>query len=288
MNRITLKNISSKGKPIEAVFLPDGGMNLCSYRLGEIEVIDQQTLPLFEERFAGLGALIGPHFHHRKEIPLDFDTSLFPHIKRAGRKEPFSHGIARYVPWKVVASTTQVKGRLQGSDLYQGVPLKVFEGQDFDMSFEARLHSDGLFIEYQIESEKPSVLGLHYYYALSGPGYIHSTVQDTYRDQLEWKNLPNEWVQDKHLHFNLPQEADFGFLPKKKTPNDHDYHINLNTPDYALHVDYNTASDSEISCQVFHPKGATYVCVEPLTARFPPEPRLKSSTLEVKLQIFSP
>ena len=68
MKKIRLKNTSTQGHPLEATFLPEGGMNLCSYRLGEIEVIDQETLPLFEERRAGLGALIGPHFHQREQV----------------------------------------------------------------------------------------------------------------------------------------------------------------------------------------------------------------------------
>ena len=34
----------------------------------DIEVIDQKTEPLYVERMAGLGALIGPHFHHRQKI----------------------------------------------------------------------------------------------------------------------------------------------------------------------------------------------------------------------------
>ncbi|MCB1084986.1 MAG: hypothetical protein KDK60_02680 [Chlamydiia bacterium] len=293
MEKVTLKNLSPQGHPLEASFLPEKGMNLCSYKLGEIEVIDQETIPLFENRCAGLGALIGPHFHHRKEISGGFDESLFPHIARVkakGTKEPFSHGIARYVPWNFTHSSTQIQATLRGTDLHRGVPLKVFEGQDFVMHFNARLLPDGLFIDYSIESEKPSVLGLHYYYAFSGKGALHGAVQNTYRDQEKWKSLPSEWVQGKenHLHFLLPQKADFGFLPSKKASTDHDYHLNLDTPTYSLHIDYNTASDTEISCQIFHPEGASYVCVEPLTARFPPKPRLTQNTLEVKLSLFPP
>ena len=81
-NKIKLKNTSPTGKSLVATFLPDGGMNLCSYKLGDIEVIDQQTLPLYEERKAGLGALIGPHFHQRQEVPSGYDESLFPHIAK--------------------------------------------------------------------------------------------------------------------------------------------------------------------------------------------------------------
>jgi len=288
---VTLKNISGTGAPLEATYLPDQGMNLISYKCGGVEVIDQATQNLFDERFAGLGALIGPHFHSRKEIPHDFDESLFPHIARGkakGRKEPFSHGIARYVPWKTVESDTQIKAKLKGSDLYKGTALSVFEGQDFEMTYEARLLSTGLFIQYKVQSEKPSVIGLHYYYALRGEGTVLGEVNPTYRDGAEWKPLPPEWTQGKesHLHFPLPTTADFGFIPEKKTVNDHDYQVILNTDSYSLHLNFNTSSDKEFSYQIFHPEGATYVCIEPISARQPPEPTLTSNTLETKLQIF--
>jgi len=274
MDKIILKNISLTGHPLQATFLPGGGMNLISYRHGEIEVIDQKTLPLYKERMAGLGALIGPHFHHRQNIS----------------KEPFSHGIGRYVPWKHVKSDTQVKAVLHGSDLYKGVPLSTLEGQDFKMTFEARLLQTGLFIEYKVESERPSVVGLHYYYALPGKGTFHGEVKPTYRDQTEWKPLPKEWTKgrESHLHFSLPQEADFGFIPILKNLNEHDYRMILDTEDYSLHLDFNSCSDEETTCQIFHPHGSSFVCIEPLSARSPLQPQLTRSTLEVKIEIFSP
>lgn len=293
MKAISLTNTSTLGDPLTATFLPEGGMNLMSYKLGEIEVMNQATRPLYEERKAGFGALIGPHFYQRKEASGGYDESLFLHIakgKAEGRKDPFSHGIGRYVPWKVVVSETQLKAKLTGDDLYKGVPLKVFEGQDFMMTYEARLLPTGLFIEYKVESEKPSVVGLHYYYAFSGKGKIHGAVQKEYRIKNEWKPIPQEWINGKenHLDFPLPQEANFGFLPAKRTPNEHDYRLILDSENYSLHIDYNTASNEELSCQIFHPKDASYVCIEPLSAKNPPNPTLNRSTLEVKLEIFSP
>src|SRR5687767_2858709 len=95
-NTILLRQESQDGEPLEARFAPLRGMNLLSYKKGEIEAIDQSTRPLFEERSAGLGAFIGPHFHHRTLIPPVPDESLFPHIailKARGVQEPFSHGI---------------------------------------------------------------------------------------------------------------------------------------------------------------------------------------------------
>ena len=63
MNPVILSNKTSKGEVLQATFLPEKGMNMISYKKGTLEVIDQSTKNLFDERFAGLGALIGPHFH---------------------------------------------------------------------------------------------------------------------------------------------------------------------------------------------------------------------------------
>ena len=80
MEPITLKSQNTQGDIFEAMFLPDRGMNMISFKRGDVQVIDQSTRSLFEERFAGLGALIGPHFHHRNPaiIPKLKDESLFP------------------------------------------------------------------------------------------------------------------------------------------------------------------------------------------------------------------
>ena len=64
------------------------------------------------------------------------------------------------------------------------------------------------------------------------------------------------------------------------------YRMIMDTERYSLHVDYNTDSEEEISCQVYHPKGATFACVEPLSARYPNLPVLDHNKLEVNLQII--
>lgn len=287
-----LRNIAPDGELLEAVYLPEKGMNLVSYRKGNLQVIAQETSVLFKERCAGLGALIGPHFHEQSNPPTHYNSSLFPHIgkiKSQGRKDPFSHGIARYVPWKYVKSETQIQAELRGTDLYKDTPLIAFEGQDFHMKYEARLLSEGLFISFSITSEHPSVIGLHYYYTCSGKGYIQGEVESKYRYQNSWQMLPIEWTDTRptHLHFNLPQKADFGFVPKHKTETEHDYHLNFITDTYALHFEFNANSETEVSYQIFHPQKASYVCIEPLSARFPPKPRLTQSKIEAKIQIFS-
>ena len=293
MNKIILKNLGLKGEKLQATYLPDDGMNLISYKMNEIEVIDQSTMNLFLERRAGLGALIGPHFYHRKIIPTNIDPALFPHMKersKQGITEPFSHGIGRYVPWKYVNSETQIKAELHGKDLYKGVPLSVFEGQDFAMTYSAKLIPTGLVIEYMIRSENPSVIGLHYYYCIRGKSSIIGHVGDSYRDQNEWKSIPKSWRGKRadQLSFDLNQEADFGFIPKKKDPCDHNYQFLLSTGDYSLHVDFHAASETDVCCQIYHPKESSFVCIEPISARYPPLPELTSSILEVKLEIFDP
>lgn len=293
MKKIILKNLGLKGEKLQATYLPDEGMNLISYKMNDIEIIDQSTRNLFLERKAGLGALIGPHFYHRKVIPTNFDLSLFPHIKertKQGITEPFSHGIGRYVPWKYVSSETQIKAELHGRDLYKGTPLSVFEGQDFAMTYSAKLIPTGLVIEYTVTSENPSVIGLHYYYQIRGKSLLIAQVGNTYRDQSEWKSIPKSWMGKRadQLSFDLGQEADFGFIPKKKEAGDHNYQFLLNTESYSLHVDFHAASETEVCCQIYHPKESSFVCIEPISARNPPLPQLTSSILEVKLEIFDP
>ena len=82
MQTIVLKNTTEKGEQLEAVFLQDLGLNLKSYKKDDLEIIDQSTQAEFENRFSGLGPLIGPHFHHQDErwIVKHIDESLFPHI----------------------------------------------------------------------------------------------------------------------------------------------------------------------------------------------------------------
>src|ERR1700722_13801367 len=156
----------------QATFDPARGMNLLSYKKGATEVIDQATWPLFEERYAGLGALIGPHFHHRNAavLPKIADESLFPHIARVKAKgilEPFSHGIARYAPWKLLEVTkSSFKARLSGKDSWNGVALAALEGQNFTMDFKGELTALGLKLDLAVVSDTDSLVGIHYYYRL--------------------------------------------------------------------------------------------------------------------------
>lgn len=286
LDTVTIVNVSEKNEKLEATFTPSHGMNLLSYKKNGLEVIDQSTWGWFEERNAGLGALIGPHFYHRTDFPQDFDHSLFPHLAHGSNAEPFSHGLGRYSSWKYDSSETQISANLKGSHLLHGIPLKNLQGMDFDMHFEAVMMPYGLFIRYYINSELPSVLGLHYYYHLpKGIGSIESTVMPKYNDKSTWKDIPNEWLRapPSKMHFDLQNPSDFGFRP---LPSEKETRILLDAKEYELHIIYDSSVE-ENSWQLWHPENSSFVCIEPLTAKDPRQPHQKHSLLEVKLEIFS-
>lgn len=279
METITIVGQTATHGLIEAIFAPEKGMNMISLKLGGRQLIDQSTKPLFEERAAGLGALIGPHFHHRpKEKIPPVDPALFPHLalmKERKIEEPFSHGIARYVPWKVLrADKESVKAELKGSMNYRGVLLKDLEGFDFHMTFEAQIIAKGISIDLQITSSEPSVVGCHYYYQLADrKGLVTSKIQPTLRGQP----LPPELSFDQKTHafvYQCDKPCDWGFTPY---PYDKMGWIEFFTGDRQTVIRYVTPTVG--SWQMWHPEGASFVCIEPLTAADPRQPTQKVNGL---------
>ena len=218
---IILKSMANDGQPLEAVFLPEKGMNLISFKKGDLEIIDQATLNLFEERSAGLGALIGPHFHHRPkdQIPPVLFEEKYPHIARLkgkGITEPFSHGIARYAPWSYKSSETTIHARISGTDVWNDSLLSSLEGFNFSMYMDVQISSSGLFIELSVDAEKPSVVGFHYYYGIGGTSsYVSSETLNYYYSGDQKMEIPAAWTQKNMLHLPLDSDIDFGFYPKK-------------------------------------------------------------------------
>jgi D-hexose-6-phosphate mutarotase len=288
---ITIQNSNSAGETLSATFDPRKGMNLLSYKKGDIEVIDQSTRPLFEERAAGLGALIGPHFHRRNSniLPKISNEKLFPHIakvKAKGVDDPFSHGIARYAPWKAEASEcrSSVTAELSGQDEWEGVPLADLQGQDFKFQFHADMTVESLEITLSIVSKSDSLIGFHYYYALpQRKGSVHSRVRDHYLDQGIQKDMQKTWVNNdgNSLEFNLDEEADYGFFPYL----DHTRgEIILDAKTHKLKVNYDCGNE-ENTWQLYHPKGASFVCIEPISATNPRKPILTVSTIQLALSV---
>lgn len=292
MDTIVLRNKTAAGETLEATFLPEKGMNMISFKKDDLEVIDQSTRNLFDERFAGLGALIGPHFHHRKTetLPIIKDESLFPHIARVkakGIQEPFSHGIARYAPWKAEATDTRVSAVLTGKDQWNGIALSELEGQNFKMTYIAELTTTGLRINLSVVSDIDSLVGIHYYYHLPrGTGKVISRIQDKMIDQGQKKQVTVEWNRDDEkttLIQPLDRSIDATFYP---SPDPLEGRILLDAVDYKLLTTYSCASQ-ENCWQLYHPDGASFVCIEPISAQDPRHPNLTVSSIAIQLQILT-
>ena len=138
-DELILTTQSIEGKPLIATFLPSMGMNLISYKKGECEVIDQATRPLFDERFRWPWRLIGPHFHRRrpntpKNSPTRVSSLIFAGQRKRGNDDSFSHGIARYAPWKLFVDSYEFFCDDFWKDSWNGVPLSQLEGQQFIMA----------------------------------------------------------------------------------------------------------------------------------------------------------
>lgn len=292
---IELEAKGKDGKMLRAVFNVFKGLNLMSYRQNGLEVIDQSTRNQFEERCAGLGAIIGPHFHHQKDelLPKKMpDESLFPHIKiikQKGIKDPFSHGIARYVPWKIERITKKnFFATLSSKDSYKGIFLKDLEGTNFEMQYEAMLDEEGLHLQLSVDADREAVVGFHFYYAIENESAIvHSKVQNEYNDMGIFKSIPFEWwAKQKGLHeleFRLDHEADYGFL---HYPDPHEGVICLQTQDHMVNIQAHSET-TENSWQLYHPKNASFACIEPLSVKNPRRLDTKKSQIQADISIQS-
>ncbi len=284
---VTLTNKNAQGQVLKAVYAPEKGLNLNSYSCNGVEAIAQSTRPMFEERFGGLGALIGPHFYKRKPalIPKVKDESLFPHIaamKAKNSSDPFTHGLGRYAPWKVETTENSIKGTLSGKDLWNGVPLAELEGQNFIMTYKGELTPEGLKIGMSVVSDADSIVGIHYYYNLpGGRGKVISRVQDKYYDPNVLKNVPKEWIKEGKLVFDLNNEADYAFHP---APDPLKGHIELETETHKLITAY-TCLSQENAWQLYHPAGTDFVCIEPVSAQDPRHPNLTVSSISILITL---
>jgi len=290
METLTLKNTTDTGEELVAIFMPHLGMNMISFKIGDVELIDQSTGPAFEARFAGLGALIGPHFHRRRAeiLPHIKDEGLFPHIaysQKMGIVDPFSHGISRYAPWKASSDGQRLQARLRGKDEWNGVPLSALEGQDFEISLDIDMTTHGLKIDLSVVSATDSVIGIHYYYHLpAGTNVIKAQVKNEWPvDALEGDSLNSSIELDPQMWMNLALEdaIDKTF---HSFPDPCQGVIHLDTDVYTLKTTYVSPSE-ECAWQLYHPKDATFVCIEPVSAKDPRRPNLTVSSLKITLDV---
>lgn len=272
METLILTHISEDKVITQATFLPEHGMNLISYKRGDVEVIDQSTKKGFDERSAGLGPLIGPHFHRRKPELLPKIDKEFPqsaYCKAHGIADIFSHGVARYVPWKYEKTENGFKARLSGKDTWHEVPLSAIEGQNFQMTMDVDLNARGLNIKLSVVSDTDSVVGIHYFYRLpNGKGVLKAKVKH----------------QELIMHFPSEEAIDANYHP---SPDPDKGIIRLETEEYTLKTEYECVSE-ENSFQVYHPEKASFVCIEPISAQDPRHPNLTVSGISINLKIDLP
>lgn len=288
MKPVTLSTHTDDGTTLEATFLPEAGMNLISYKLGDIEVIDQSTKGDFETARNGLGPLIGPHFHERPDYLVPKIKHEFSHEKamRESKKvDIFSHGVARYAPWNAHTKENSIHAVLSGEDTLEGIPLAEIEGQNFKMQFDAYLTSHGLKLDLSVVSDTDSVVGFHYYYSLGGgQSRVRAPVQKYFLSHSEKKSFPPEWHLDPQhwLTYPLDKETDFTFF---SYPSPLNGKIILETQTHHL-VTHTSCVSSENSWQLWHPKGASFACVEPVSAQDPRKPNLTVSSISSLLTII--
>lgn len=282
---ITLQSISLSGKPLKAIFHPSNGMDLVSYQLGEIEVIEQ-NVPPFQH-----STLIGPHFLNRKKELLEGlkkDSQLNDFMKKReeeGFSDPFQHGVSRYVAWKVESfNENKIKAALTGKELWHETPLAAIEGQQFKLFFQAELTPEGLHIKLSSIGESDTVIGIDYHYALpDSQGTVFSDIASKYYENGVLKEVPKNWFQENRndFHFELKQAADYAFFPSK---NPLKGSILLKTANYQLQTDYQSVNQ-ENCWQLYKPRDASYVCIRPLSAQNPWRPNLTVSSIDILLSI---
>ncbi len=261
MNRIKLTAQNEAGIPLEAIFEPEKGMNLSSFKKGGIEVIHE-----------GQGLLIGPSFGKRPAY-------------LAQENDPFVHGMARYASWKAESNENSLSAVLSGQDLYQDLPLSAWEGQNFKMRFAAHLGPKGLKLELSIVSETDSLTGIEYHYMLPhGKSRVISQVQNSYRQNGVLRPLPKEWGVDaqQRLTLDTGQAADYTFYPY---PNPLHGEVLLETPEYRL-VSRFFCESQENSWRLWHPTGAPFICIQPFSAQDPLHPNLTVNAIGIELEIL--
>lgn len=259
MDPIVLKRYTKTGIPLEAIFLPEQGMSLISYKRNGIEVIAPSS-----------ARLIGPHFGSRKVFPDIKEDGLRAHVdemRAKGFSDPFPNGIGRYVPWQTTFSETKTHAILSSKDNWQGTPLSALDGQNFKMELKAELMPNGLEMEISSVSDADSLVGFQYNFHLpNGQGKITSK------------------LQNRPLSYDLDRSKEISgiFNPSE---NPREGKILLETTLYRLMT--TTLCCCQENCwQLFYPVDASSVCIAPMSAQDPYHPNLTVSSIRIKLQIL--
>src|SRR6185295_13033771 len=98
----------------------------------------------------------------------------------------------------------------------------------------------------------------------------------------ELLQVPPDWdYNGLDLNLNLNSGIDSTFFP---APHPLQSEIWLETEEYRLKTTYHCLCE-ENAWQLFHPKNASFVCIEPVSAQDPRHPNLSVSSISILLEI---
>jgi len=276
-------------KGIQATFDPEHGLNMMSLIIEGLQLIEQSTKNGFLESSRGLGPLIGPHFYHRlsSRIPhLDNQAlnALSTTIHFRQESEPFSHGIGRYVPWKILDQGPKgFKASLHSDDRICGLTLAEIEGFDFEMAFEAEVSQRQLKIHYSAKSSsQPVVVGLHTYYALDPMMKTADLfAAPFYYDKLNKKAVSSEWLSDQGLSIPLNEPLDYTFSPEINKEGFG--RVEIKRGGSTLLIQAKALPD--LSFQLYRGEDSPFICIEPIAAINPRIVTQKNASIEVRISL---
>lgn len=276
--------MDSTGRPMTALFAPEAGMSLLSFKVGEVELIQTSTQKKFDDTREGLGTVVGPHFSQRHattypKIPSDCGMPQIPKLTERGFHDLIPNGIARYASWKVASEESSFKAELTGKDLLGTIPLSQLQGQNFKIEMAASLQRSGLKVELSVVSDIDSLIGLDYRFRLpESKGEADTRVQPYTIHRDGRQGIPKTWNFDNHfLHLNLENEVDVFLQP---FPDLCEGTILLKTADYTLQTNY-WCSSAENHFGLFKPKGEEWISIQPMTSSNPYKPQLSVSSIKI-------
>ncbi len=240
---------------LRAVVAPGLGMSLVDLTVGEVPILERRRKQIFLDYRKGLGPLIVPHFNQEREIP-PTQRSVFPHaahLAELGVRDPFQHGVGRYVPWSFQTAGRSVTGRIGGGDRYRGATLRELQGFDFDAQLRYTLTGASLEVAFDVSSAEHVVAcGIHFYYDLVNP--------ETARVRLP--------VREGDGTLTLPLDRGYDRAWEPRPGADGRAAYTLTTDAYTLVTEVRVRGDpGEVfdSVILFSPEGETFACIEPLS-----------------------
>jgi galactose mutarotase-like enzyme len=115
-------------------------------------------------------------------------------------------------------------------------------------------------------------------------GFVKMKCQKQYGDKGILRDIPLNWLDENgELNFDLNEPSDYTFRPLSS---DFKGEATLQTGSYEIRIDYQTLND-ENAFQIYHPEGASFVCIEPVTAKNPREMKQRKNSLLARIRCIS-